>query len=802
MTYMELLFANTEAAVDKIIKNHPHMKDSRNWHPVDERDTNLNTIGNLSQTGGKAATELITNMVDAMLTKYCKERGIDPKSKNAPKTMYDAVDKFVMPLNGGKIIRADDDKKLLKYAEKNLIIGIVGSKSGKVRPCYVFCDNGEGQHPKDFTNTFLSLKAKNKSQIPFVQGQYNMGSSGVLMFCGDMGYKLIISRCYDKTGKWGWTLIRINQSGDDSYAEYYAPNRKIETAGMERMFPFKLGDDSHFDGFSLETGTIIKLYEYHTGKRHSGFRGAREAFNENLVETILPLRILDFRHKPEPDRGELRSKGIDPRPLYGLEYYIVRSHAEDRGENDVPIVDESEKIIHISTIQDTRLGEIIITAIKLKKSIGNKGIDSVIQGRIFHHVNGQVQFKCMRGFLTQCKLPALKDRVVIFVDSSKLTSHARTKIWKGDRENIKETEKGELYKDKVKNAITNSPELKSLNYQIAREEIAAASKDSSRELVKDLVKIDENFALLLNGMTPDVPAPAPGPRPSPPPRTDLKYDPTYVKLLGQRHEFEIAPGRHRTIECDTDAMDDFLTRADNRGNLFFNEDELAEKFGYNFKLTNGRLFISVSAIAPVNIGDEYKFKFLLESESMSAPVQTNEITLKIVPRITQPPPPPPPPPSPPTPPRRGLPLHVLITKDGREIDGEKSKTWEWACEKCRDFGVNDGGYVYDGGDDGKIYWINYDNNSFQNCFRSQNNEAAKKAVSEKYILGMRILMLGFEHALGDVSNEIKEAMRENAFEEEFRRMAAKGAALVVMTLCDHLPKSFDAYMGRDEADES
>lgn len=48
----------------------------------------------------------------------------------------------------------------------------------------IIYDNGEGQHPKDFESTFLSLVKGNKINIQFVQGKYNMGGSGALVFCG------------------------------------------------------------------------------------------------------------------------------------------------------------------------------------------------------------------------------------------------------------------------------------------------------------------------------------------------------------------------------------------------------------------------------------------------------------------------------------------------------------------------------------------------------------------------------------------------------------------------------------------
>jgi hypothetical protein len=65
-------------------------------------------------------------------------------------------------------------------------------------------------------------------------------------------------------------------------------------------------------------------------------------------------------------------------------------------------------------------------------------------------------------------------------------------------------------------------------------------------------------------------------------------------------------------------------------------------------------------------------------------------------------------------------------------------------------------------------------------------------VTEKYILGMRILMLGYEHALrtikelkGDQLNGIAE------YQDEFRRMAARGAAATVLALAENLPKIVD-----------
>ena len=57
-----------------------------------------------------------------------------------------------------------------------------------------------GQSPEVFESTFLSLSSGNKKDIPFVQGKYNMGSSGVLGYWGLKWYKLILSRRHDGSG--------------------------------------------------------------------------------------------------------------------------------------------------------------------------------------------------------------------------------------------------------------------------------------------------------------------------------------------------------------------------------------------------------------------------------------------------------------------------------------------------------------------------------------------------------------------------------------------------------------------------
>jgi hypothetical protein len=218
---LKLIACESEAAVHTLLESVPQMSNPNNWRPLDHRETNFNVTSNQASDGGKALTELMTNMVDAVLMKHAHQRGIDPKGPEAPQTMYEAVDKLIKPLHGGKLVNLDpNDFWLRDFASKNLVIGVTGAKNKKEGlPCYTFVDNGEGQRAPDFERTFLSLSEGNKKSIPFVQGKYNMGSSGVLGYCGRRWYKLIVSRRFDGASPWGWTLMRRRPGGGMPVAE-------------------------------------------------------------------------------------------------------------------------------------------------------------------------------------------------------------------------------------------------------------------------------------------------------------------------------------------------------------------------------------------------------------------------------------------------------------------------------------------------------------------------------------------------------------------------------------------------------
>lgn len=820
---LQLLSAESEASVQAIIESTPEMLDPANWHPLDKRETNFNVTSNQASDGGKALTELMTNMVDAVLMRHAYQKGIDPKSKNAPRTMYEAVDMLVKPLQGGKLVNLDpNDPWLREFASKNLVIGITGAKNKKEGlPCYTFVDNGEGQSPDRFEDTFLSLSAGHKKEIPFVQGKYNMGSSGVLGYCGRRWFKLIVSRRYDGKNEWGWALMRRRPGQGMPVAEYFVlPDGRIPSFDADVLYPFKKGDGKRYDGMHLKTGTIIKLYDYQVGSKFLSFKGAREALNENLVETILPFRLLDFRQKPDPKRGGDRAEGIDPRPFYGMEFLLLRSHnegspqeaspenlEEDEDSGDTEIAADTR--INVATITHPDLGKIGISAIVLKRELPTWLKPANTNNRVFHAVNGQVQFKQTRGYLTSCGFPALKDRVVIIIDASELTEAAHNDVWKGDREYIRQTIIGELYRQQITDAIESSQALKELQQQIAREEMERAAKSERNDLFQKLVDKDPNLANLLSGRDPVIRIPAAGGAGGGEKGSgnfDGKYSPTFLRIeeKAKTSGIDIPANRSRPVAAETDAENGYLDRADNPGRVVIGMD-IAERFAVRSQLHNGKLTVFFEPIeGKIDVGDSYTFNIGLQDPAMALPVE-DEITLRIVDQAEPQKKKPSPKPSP-TPgkgdsgnkkgegepaPTHGLPQYRLLTKDGREIGGNETEIWP------EGFSDNDGGTISDFGDGQLLYKINYDN-SYHLKYRMQARGAiAKDVVTEKYILGMRILMLGYEHAL-HLAQERNGNVSEYA--DEIRRLAARGAASTVLALAENLPRIVDSTSVTEEAE--
>src|ERR1019366_3965072 len=153
--FAELYRAETEDAVDRILHaNGDLFSSSHNWRPLDANESNFGVIENQQSSPIAALIEKITNSIDAILMRKCYEAGIDPKSPAAPRSMDEAIGRFFHPENQTWYLSPTRQKQ----AEEIQIL----ADGPRMNTSLVIYDNGEGQHPHDFENTFLSLLKGNK----------------------------------------------------------------------------------------------------------------------------------------------------------------------------------------------------------------------------------------------------------------------------------------------------------------------------------------------------------------------------------------------------------------------------------------------------------------------------------------------------------------------------------------------------------------------------------------------------------------------------------------------------------------
>jgi len=219
----QLLSFKTEEEVNGLLNKEKIFHDRKNWKVLGNIENNKGTIESQGINPIKALVEKITNSIDAILIKECRQKNIDPKSQHAPKSIKEALKKFFNIEDSFISLSKDSIDKLA--SQIYLITENFINKSANI---YII-DKGEGQKPEDFKETFLSMGG-NKDDIFFTHGRFGIGSFGVLANAGENGYQIILSRKFNG-GKWGWTIIRkyFPEGYKHSRYEFFTFQDKIPT---------------------------------------------------------------------------------------------------------------------------------------------------------------------------------------------------------------------------------------------------------------------------------------------------------------------------------------------------------------------------------------------------------------------------------------------------------------------------------------------------------------------------------------------------------------------------------------------
>ncbi len=298
---LELLTAESEIAAIEALEKRRLLSDMTRWRALGNMPNNQSVVHAQQSNAAAALVEKFTNGLDAILLRNCKAAGVDPRSTEAPQGMAAAVKKYFGDLTD------KTSQEIRAIAEQNLLIYATGSKS---RPCLSIYDAGEGQLAKDFPTTFCSLiygsdEGSYKGAVPFVQGRFNMGGTGVLPFCGDdRKLQLIVSRVptdVDQTPHgWAFTMFCFFPSKQNPSWRYLVGSQgQILTAGSDPLalvpkVGAKSGEVCAPRERRVPSGTLVKMYDYKAPRSNICGELFRK-LEEYLLRPAMPLRLIECR---------------------------------------------------------------------------------------------------------------------------------------------------------------------------------------------------------------------------------------------------------------------------------------------------------------------------------------------------------------------------------------------------------------------------------------------------------------------------------------------------------------------------
>ncbi len=543
---LELLYAAKEDEVAQILKGHHLWEDRAPWTPYGSMPNNRGVVGNQQSHPVAALVEKVVNSVDGILIADCLARGVDPRGPDAPKTMAEATAAY-FGIKEGKIRSVSPVPRHLAEHIHLVASGV------KDQPAYVIVDDGEGQQPDRFPATFLSLLRENKVQIPFVQGKYNMGGTGVLQFAGDNSFQLIISRRRDDVpgdgipelrGFWGFTLVRRMRPGPDdpqSVYVYLAPGGEIprfEAAALPLLpGPYPKA----FHGM-LAAGTCIKLWNYRVPGRLRTIAtlDLRYALERYLQEPGLPIRLYERRPGYSAHSYETT--------VAGLAHVLANAGADKEegfdGGSPLNIPDVGEAGLELTVISENA------DATSKRYPAG-----------VFFNVNGQLHSQLGPEFFKRrdLRFDYLADSLVVCVDCTNFDTAVREDLFMPSRDRMREIPARWALEAAVQAYLADHKGLADLNARRRQAALTQGVDEDTVAVLQGLVSSDPSLAALFGaGNKLKLPV---GPLPEPVPYEGKRF-PTFFRLSKEPRDGLVRKTPKNwtvRIEYETDAANDYFS---------------------------------------------------------------------------------------------------------------------------------------------------------------------------------------------------------------------------------------------------
>jgi len=643
--FFRLLHADSQDEVVRILEDVGLWREQSVWRLYGDKEGNFAQAGNQQSQAEAALVEKLVNSVDARLMLQCQILRIDPEGEAAPPTVRAAVAKFfgesaASGERGGALLDWPQSRR--NQEARNITVAATGAKpTQRVRrraPCLTIVDTGEGQEPQRLPNTILSLNAKNKQRVKFVQGKFNMGGSGALRFCGEHGLQLVLSRRHPELSSpdgdsWGFTIVRreapSGAAGEPIHSEfvYLAPVGAPSAPRAGSVLTFRapslpvLPEANRPYSRHLEWGTLIKLYEYQLSVSWGHILrkdGLLYALDRLLPEIALPVRLHECR---EGYGGDVE-RSFDT-SMAGL---VVRLE-DGKGDNL-----EDGFPLTVSLAPSGMNMTARIYAFKEDKAalyLKNEGI-------IFA-VNGQANGSLPKAFFSRPKsvgLQRLRDSLLVLVDCSHLEVVQRENLFMSSRDRLSRGQEREAVERELEEFLRHEPALRRLQERRRLEDVEKAL-DEEKPLENVLEKVFRSSptlrTLFLRGQRLSRPfGPGATERSEGAAGTDKggttfvgRKHPTYFRFKGLEYGRELRrdceEGRRVRITFETDVENGYFDRAAEPGHLALevlegSDDQLTPS--YSLVLDSGQAHLSVALPEGVRVGEQLVLQVVVDDPTL------------------------------------------------------------------------------------------------------------------------------------------------------------------------------------------
>ncbi len=489
---LDLLHSDNETDVEKILRTAGLWADSAYWRLVGDDENNFKTIGNQQARPESALVEKLVNSMDARLLDACRCAGIDPEGRDAPQSISEARTRFFSGVE-------------LTELARGITLAITGSRVEQTgMPCITICDTGEGQSPKSVPDTFMSIDKKNKLRIPFVQGKFNMGGTGALMFCGTKRLQLLITRrnpelvpkADSHARQWSITIVRRESPPEgpgqvrNSYFKYLAPFGSDERHGHGDLLTFDADElaimperDAPY-ARPMRWGSCIKLYNYDM----RGFKGhiirtggLLPRLEVLLPEVALPVRLHECR---KGFGGKAASYDTN---LLGLRQRLEASKS-DALEPGYP-----------DSLTLRVKGEPMIARVYAFKGENADRYRSD-QGVVFT-INGQTHGWIPKSIFERkrVKMGRLAKSILIIVDCTNISVQTREDLFKNSRDRLSGAEIRKDIESELEDQIANHVGLRELRERRQREDVAERIQNAKplEDILREILRRSPSLSRLL-----------------------------------------------------------------------------------------------------------------------------------------------------------------------------------------------------------------------------------------------------------------------------------------------------------------